>query len=158
MSRHVYIFQFCFSFQIRPPQAKDGFFGGIFFDFCHGFLRYFQRVKRTSSPILLGRMQFSATNCILNFIFLRKVLQFCLFLLYFFLWTKTKLDVIKFFWGYFRVERTFRPNFGRPNAISGHQSYFEFHFFAEISSIFNYFFFLRTKIKPNVTKFYPMIL
>jgi hypothetical protein len=42
-----------------------------------------------------------------------------------------------------QMDRTLQPNFG-------HQSHFEFHFFAEIAAIlsrFNYFFF--RKLKPN---------
>ena len=132
-------------FRSDPP-PKGGFWGGsVFLDFFHGFLRWGHKILHADSNglsgpsgrILAGRMPFPATNRILNFIFLQKFLPFCPILtIFFFSEPKSSQMSQNFIRWFFRVKRTFRPNFGWPNPISGHQFYFEFWSILENSFFF----------------------
>ena len=118
-----------------PPPKREVLGGSVFLDFFHKFLRWghtilhadYNGLSGPSDRILAGRMSFLATNRILNFIFLQKFLQFCPFLtIFFFTEPKSNQMLQNFIRWFFRVKRTFRPNFGWLNPISGHQFYFEF--------------------------------
>ena len=105
----------------------------------------------TGCRILAGEMPFPATNRILNFIFLQKFLLFCPFLTFFFSESKSGQMSQNFIRWFYRVKRTFRPNFGWPNLISGHQFYFEFWSILE-----NLFFFSKTVSRQTFLIFHEV--
>ena len=89
-------------------EKKKKIWIGINFNFLFifGFLRWGHKILHADSNgvsgpygrILASWMPFPATNRILNFIFLQKFLPFCPFLtIFFFLRTKIKPNVIKFY-------------------------------------------------------------